>query len=309
MKRTVVAVAAAVTTLFVAPASAAASAVNGYLAVDDGATGQIYRLTQLGTDLTQLTHVSGPGEFAFAPHWSPDGRRIAFERHTGGLFRMYTMAFDGSDMHAVLADAKRWDDSAVSYLDNDRLLFSRCHRNGTGCSIAIVNVDGTDLQLITHTGFEEYDFAPLASPDGTRISFIRYNTNGIHAQAWVMNTDGSAAHPVTGPALEAFTARWSPDGGSLLVSSNCCRLGGDLYSVTVPGGARTRITHTPYPNFSGIGDYAPSGREIAFLSDRNYPDKCCIDLFVMRSDGVHQVKVPTGLSGIGSVDWGPSPYA
>jgi Tol biopolymer transport system component len=309
MKRIVVAVVAAATAVLVAPASAEASAINGYIAVDDGASGQIYRLTQLGTDLTQLTHVSGPGEFAFAPHWSPDGRRIAFEMHTGGSFRMFTMAFDGSDVQAVLADAKRWDDSAVSYLDNDRLLFSRCHRNGTGCSIAVVNTDGTDLQLVTRTGFEEYDFAPLASPDGSRISFIKYNGNGIHAQAWVMNVDGSGAHPVTAPALESYTATWAPDGRSLLVSSNCCRLGGDIYSVDLSSGTRTRITRTPYPNFSGFGDYAPSGREIAFLTDRNYPDKCCTDLFVMRSDGAHQVKVPTGLTGMGAVDWGPSPYA
>lgn len=305
--RGIVAVCAtAVTVLLFSPAASAA-AIDGYLAVDDGNTGQIYTLTQLGTNLTQVTHVSGD-EFAIQPRWSPDGRRIVFVIVAGGSDRIYTMAADGSHVHRLRSDGPAWNNDAPDYFpDGTRIVFARCRADGIGCVVATVGIDGTGLQKLTALRFEVYDVAPTVSPDGTRIAFVRFNADGIHAQIWVMNVDGSAAHAVTPPALEPYTVEWSPDGTSLLASSNCCKLSGDIYSVRLADGARTRLTRTPYPRFSGSGVYAPSGRQIAFITDRKYPDKDGSDLYLMRADGGHQVKVTTGLTGIRSVDWGPSP--
>ena len=43
-----------------------------------------------------------------------------------------------------------------------------------------------------------------------------------------------------------------------------------------------------------------------YLSDLDFANSPDSDLYIMRADGAHQVKVPTGLSP-GTVDWGPSP--
>jgi Tol biopolymer transport system component len=307
MRRLIAALLAAAAVLLGAATSAGASAIDGYLAVDDGNSGQIYTLTQLGTNVTQVTDVPD-GELAIQPHWSPDGRRIAFVRVGNGPDRIYTMAGDGSDVHKLRNDSPAWDNDAPDYFpDGSRIVFVRCHSDGSGCVLATVAGDGSDLQPLTAPRFEVYDVSPTVSGDGARIAFVRFNADGIHSRIWVMNADGSAARAVTPPVLEPYTVNWAPDDSSLLISSNCCRLGGDLYSVDLTDGSRTRLTRTPYPHFSGSGVYAPSGREIAFLTDRNYPDKCCADLYVMRADGVHPVKVNTGLNGIRSVDWGPSP--
>ena len=309
MRRILAALLAAAAVILGVTTAAGASPVDGYLVVDDGNTGQIYTLTQLGTNVTAVTDVPN-GELAIQPRWSPDGRRIAFVRIGNGPDRMYTMAADGSDVHLVLRDGPRWNDSAPDYFpDGNRIVFARCQGDGSGCVVTTVGVDGTGLQQLTQLRFEVYDAAPTVSPDGAHIAFIRFNADGVRSRLWVMNTDGSAGHPVTPPALEPYVAAWSPDSASLLTASDCCRLGGDLYSINLADGSRTRLTHTPYPNFSGAGVYAPSGREIAFNTDRNYPDKCCLDLYLMRADGEHQVKVNTGLKGIRSIDWGPSPYA
>ncbi len=103
MKRLLIAAAALSVAVLGAPSSAGASAIDGYLVVDDANTGQIYTLTQLGTNVTQVTHVTGD-QFAIAPRWSPDGRRIAFVIVANGLDRMYTMAADGSDVHKMRND-------------------------------------------------------------------------------------------------------------------------------------------------------------------------------------------------------------
>jgi Tol biopolymer transport system component len=308
MRRLLIAAAAMSVALLGAPAVASA-AIDGYLAVDDFHTRQIYTLTQLGTNVTQVTHV-GANQAAIAPSWSPDGHRIAFAivAFATGLDRMYTMAADGSDVQKLRNDGPGWNNDVPRYFpDGNRIVFARCHRDGSGCSIATVGVDGTGLQILTPVETEVYDFFPAPSPDGSQIAFERINGNGIHAQAWIMNADGTGAHPITPPKLESLFPNWSPDGAKVTVSSNCCKLGGDVYTVPASGGVPTRLTHTPYPNFSGFSVYAPSGREIAFVTNRNYPDRCCADLYLMSSTGQHEVKIDLDLDGIATVAWGPAP--
>jgi Tol biopolymer transport system component len=289
---------------FVGMPTSHATSIDGFLVLDDGSTGQIYRLSQNGSDLTQLTHVPS-GQQAFSPRWSPDGQHIVFGIFANNHDRLYTMAWDGTGKHRLRTDTPAWNNDAPSYFPSGkRIVFARCHVDGNGCELATVRTDGTHFRTLTHTGHEVFDFAPDVSPDGRRIAFAKFNANGIHSQVWVMKSDGTGAHPVTRPALEASSPRWSPDGSKLIVSSNCCRLGGNVYRIPATGGRPTQLTHTPWPAFSGgIPSYAPSSSKIAFISDRGHPDLCCFALFVMRADGTHQAKLPIGLTGVVSVDW------
>jgi hypothetical protein len=80
----------------------------------------------------------------------------------------------------------------------------------------------------------------------------------------------------------------------------------------LPGPARRtglrRLTRPGYPNNDFLPSPSPAGDRVVFVSDRRYPDVCCNDLFVMRSDGSGLHRVPTGdLNGVGNPDWGPAP--
>jgi Tol biopolymer transport system component len=304
--RTLAAVCAAVLTALLFSPAASATASDGLLVLDDFTTGQIYTVTQSGTNVTQLTHATG-GSFALEARWSPNGRRIAFVIISNGLPRIYTMAADGSGQHKLRDDSPAWTNESPDYFPGgNRFVFSRCHTDNSGCVLATVALNGTGLRTLTSPGFEVYDVAATVSPDGSRIAFTRFNADGVHSRVWVMKADGSGAHPVTAPALEGISPAWHPNGTQLIVASNCCRLGGNVYRVPASGGARTQLTHTPYPNFSGAGVYAPSGSKIAFASNRNYPDRSGQDLFVMNANGTHQVKLNTGLTGVNLIDWAPS---
>ena len=46
----------------------------------------------------RFTH-AGTGEFA--PDWSPDGQRIAFESNRDGTFQIWTVSLDGSDLRQL----------------------------------------------------------------------------------------------------------------------------------------------------------------------------------------------------------------
>src|SRR2546427_8964950 len=88
-----------------------------------------------GTGLTALTNATAAGAFSFAPKWSADGPRVAFES---------SRKLDGSDAG-----------------------------NGNGTSnIWRVNADGTGLTALTNAtaGFAG-SASPQWSPDGTRVVF------------------------------------------------------------------------------------------------------------------------------------------
>ena len=77
-----------------------------------GFDGEIYVMTADGSNVTRLTHnpgVDGPAA------WSPDGRQIAFRSRRGGIFGIYVMNSDGSEITSLVTD---YDLADVYALDN-----------------------------------------------------------------------------------------------------------------------------------------------------------------------------------------------
>lgn len=277
---------------------------DGKIAISSSSTGQIYTLNPDGTGFRQLTHVP-VGNAAGQPDWSPDGLRIAFSSDVSGDDRIYTMAADGTDQHLVLADQPGFGDGVPRYTpDGQSIVFARCQP--AGCAINSVHLDGTNLTALTPSQADVVDYYHAVSPDGTRIAFVRFNAGGIQAQIYVMNADGTNPRSITNPALLASWPNWSPD-GRRVTFSNCCRLGGNVYDISPRGTHLRQLTHTPYPLSSTNSAYSPTGASIVFTSNRDHPDRCCTDLFVMSADGQHQTLVPTSLTDVTRVAWGRIP--
>jgi TolB protein len=294
--------------LVLAQASAAhatSAGRDGRIAFWDFMTGQIYAVNPDGTGLAQLTHVA-QGQTAADPAWSPDGRHIAFDSDMSGAVRLWIMDANGSHPRMVAGDQPNAADRLPTYTpDGRRLVFSRCV--GEACAIYSIRVDGTHRRALTRLHHDVFDIRASVSPDGRQIAFARFNANGIIGQIYVMRADGSAAHAVTPPALEGFAPDWSPTGKLITFTSNCCRPGSNAYVMHPAGTGIRQLTRTPFPHNSFQSAYAPQADRIVFASDRRYPDFCCNDLFVMRSNGTRQTLVHTGLTGVLSPTWGTAP--
>jgi Tol biopolymer transport system component len=280
---------------------------DGRIAFWDFMTGQIYAVNPDGTGLVQLTHLA-QGQTAADPAWSPDGKHIAFDSNMSGRVRLWIMDGNGDHLHMVAGDRPNVADILPTYTpDGGRLVFSRCIM-GDHCAIYSIQVDGTHLRALT-TLRAVTDVLASVSPDGRRIAFTRFNANGIISQVYVMRADGSGAHALTPPALEGGGPNWSPTGKLVTFTSNCCRPGSNIYVMRPDGTGIRPLTHTPFPHNSFQSAYAPQADRIAFASDRRYPNFCCNDLFVMRSNGTRETLVHTGLTGVLSPAWGTAPLA
>lgn len=283
--------------------TAAPPARPGAIAFDDAKTGEIYTVDPDGTHFRRLTH-DAPNVISLLPSWSPDGQRIVFDRIRNGHDQLYTMAADGTDRRLVRSEPRQISDDLARYFpDGRRLIFSRCRSDGAGCRLAVMRTDGTRLHFLTARRHEVYDVNATVSRDGKRIAFARANANGVNEQIWLMNADGSHRHPVTATTYEAYRPDFAPGGKRLLFSTNCCRLGGNVWVTTLNGRSARRITQTPYPHFSGEAVFSPNGSRIALVTNRRYPQRCCGDLFTAPVGGGPARRVVLPVDHLGTVSW------
>jgi TolB protein len=300
-----------------APAGATFPGPNGRIAFSDYVSGQIFAVNPDGSALRQLTH-TGPSRGTDFPSWSPNGRRIVFSRFRTDSpddnSRIWIMNADGTNKHQLADDVSGFRDYTPKFTpDAAQIVFTRCQPDDGVCAIWKMRADGTHKHALTPYVHgpqnEAIDFNLSISPDGKRIAFTRFAADGFAARVFVMGADGSHPHPVTPPRLEAGAPDWSPSGHRIVFNSNQPRNGASLFTMKPDGSDLHRLTPDRFPHNDALPSYSPTGNYIAFVSDRNYPDACCLDLFAIKPDGSGDHMIDTGLSDAGIVwpSWGTAP--
>jgi Tol biopolymer transport system component len=309
---------AALPALGAAPAGATFPGPNGRIAFSDYVSGQTYAVNPDGSALRQLTH-TGPTVATDFPSWSPNGRRILFTRFRTDLSntdnsRIWIMNADGANKRLLADDVDGFRDYTPKFTpDASKIVFTRCQPGDGVCAIWKMRADGTQKHALTpyvHGPSDEaVDFGLSVSPDGKRVVFTRFFSGGFLARLVVMRADGSDPHAVTPPRLEAGQPDWSPSGHRIVFNSNAPRNGSSLFTMKPDGSEIRRLTPDRFPHNDGLSTYSPQGNRIAYTSDRNYPDACCLDLFGIEPDGTEDHLIDTGLSehGILWPSWGTAP--
>jgi len=291
-------------------AHATFAGTNGRIAFADIYSGQIYAVNPDGSELAQLTHL-GDDRGAQFPDWSPNGKRIVFAKFGPNGGRIWAMRADGSHPRRIAGDSPGFTDIGPKYTpDAGHIVFSRLNPDGQS-AIWRMRADGTHKRALTPYRAHSSDVHLSVSPEG-RIAFGRYGADGFAVRVFVMQADGSQAHPVTPPRLQGGSPDWSPDGRRIAFTSNfvhCCRTDYSVFTMKADGSDIRRVTQDRFPHGDFQPVYSPEGDRIVFNSDRNYPDYCCNDLFLIDPDGSQEQLLDVGLpdSGIVDPDWGTAP--
>jgi Tol biopolymer transport system component len=162
--------------------------------------------------------------------YSPNGRRIAFDRAFGPVV----------------------------------------NNNLAAQAIFTTHPDGSHLTELTPKLKWTGDFGPQWSPDGTKIAFVRNTGTGSDTKTaiYVMNADGSGVRRLTPFKIGAADPRWSPNGKQILFNTYANPTPGessDLFVMQADGTHRTALTHlTGGAQQAFADDWSPDGKEVLF---------------------------------------------
>ena len=227
------------TMTFLSSSQAAFPGLNGLIVVEHesgpGFVTQIALLGPSGGFIRDLTTAGGEN-----PSWSPNGLRLAFDRHMGpddpslsprSPSDVFVMSLNGGDQ-TNLTNSPADDSQPAWSPDGSRIVFvSDRNANQEGTSrLFIMNADGSGVTpLTTGDGLGPFtgDVSPSWSPDGSKVVFARGVPSDFPGASaiFVINADGSGLKRLT--KLQARTIRpesrhawgapaWSPDGSKII---------------------------------------------------------------------------------------------
>ena len=241
---------------------------NGRLIAFSTGDSKLYLMRADGSHLTKLA------SNASAPSWSPDGKRIAFDRTTTTTQGITLLTLRGRRLRALTRHPSATYDDVPSFApDGKRIAFMR-QPSGGETAIYLIATSGKGLRRLatgsdpawspdgrklvysaqsrlivigangrgkqTLTSGSDPDVMPAWSPDGKRIAFVRKRAGNY--DVWLVSADGTHERRLTSDPGQDLNPSWSPDGRKLLFASQ--QSGGqfDIYAMNPDGSRQRRLT-------------------------------------------------------------------
>jgi Tol biopolymer transport system component len=246
-------------------------------ALERGSLSSLYTVRPNGTGLRRLTVPPTRQDLGgdSGPVWSPDGRRIVFERNLPywGADRFRLAAVQARGGVAIPLTAGPFDVMPTFAPDGRHLAFTRLTSAEPASTVSLFTMGarGQRPSLLLADGI---DLSPAWSPDGKTIAFARLASAEMPVDEATLYLAAPDGLEVRALSVRGVSPAWSPDGTRLAFVSfadhngtSCpggCGTSGEIYVVNADGTDSRRLTHSraddEHPTWS------PDGTRLAFAS-------------------------------------------
>jgi CxxC motif-containing protein (DUF1111 family) len=204
----------------------------------------------MNNDGTNAHKLTGDG-VDDAPAWSPDGTKIAFARRHKGLWQIFTMNPDGSDLRNI-SNSNTNDTEPGWSADSKFIAFARTPQFfGQFSDIWSMEADGNAQTQLTAT-IHANEGRPNWSPDGSAIAF--HTDRDGNWEIYVMKPSGEGQTRVTNDAAQDKNPAWSPDGSTIAFGSLRGGAGSHVWGVD-PGPSFSTSDGNPTRISGTVGDF------------------------------------------------------
>jgi Tol biopolymer transport system component len=249
------------------------------------------------------------------PVWSPNGRRIVFERDLTywGSDRFRLAAVPAAGGLSKQLTKGPYDSMPTLSPRGTRIVFVR----GGPDTVSLYTIDRLGhhpAQLLA----DGLDVSPAWSPDGKTIVFSRLADDSLpidQATLYLSNADGTHVRPLGQSPVTGVSPAWSPDGKKIAFVSFAdhdepacpaasCPPSGEIYVVGADGTGLTRLTTSKaddeHPTWS------PDGSRIAFASGFDVPGQGHQPWLLTIPSGGGPTKRIGRFSGVLDPAWSPA---
>jgi Tol biopolymer transport system component len=289
--------------LLPASAQAAFPGANGKIAFDDvrddpnpsgcypNCNWEIYSINPDGTGATRLTNHPGVD---VSPAWSPDGKKIVFNRYPPtGFVDIVVMNADGSGQTSLGSGYQpSWSP------DGSKIVFVAAGECSSGDGgLWTMNPDGTGRTFLAcgppSPAGVDGETAPVWRPNGNLVAFGADLTD---FDIFTVQSNGTNRTNLTNSPNEGDRdPNWSPDGSRIAFGSGEFSVP-DIWTMNSSGGQKTNLTNDAPDDRDPA--YSPDGTKIVFRSAR-----ASLGLHVISSSGSSPSFLTTGEH----PDWQPIP--
>ncbi len=201
--------------------------------------------------------------FVGPPAWSPHAREIAFTRCDGKNNGVYTVpALGGAERELTNVACMDTEPSPLGWLPDglEMLMVDLCPATGRFDLVRFFLATG-EKKCLTPSGSANRSGDVLRfslSPDGKTIAFTASAFARCLADIYTIPLSGGAPHQLTAEGNCFDDLMWTPDGASIVFTSNRTTLV-TLWRVSAHGGPMQR--ETVYP---AIGSFSTDGRRLVY---------------------------------------------
>jgi Tol biopolymer transport system component len=181
----------------------------------EGATDDVAELVVVGSDGRHVRVLDRQAVAHQVPQWSPDGRTLAYLKHSDAGAALWVARWDGSRRRLLRRDALDCPESLSWSPDGKSIAFiGRAGATGNGAAVVVTDADGSHARVVAaaSAASEEGLLGNVSwSPRG-RIAFIRWAADPDEGDSlYVAGSEGGAERLlVRAPYIDE--AAWSPDG-------------------------------------------------------------------------------------------------